>query len=119
MLHRVWQCPCNPTDGIFNATEKWYKKAEQQHNEYACFWMRGLVPEDWILADRNGRPNSTLDIVGDMTWQPVCWLGWHPLDRRAGWGSVRLDQDGELKRSLPMAAFQESKQFRGPNSWRW
>ena len=79
MLHRVWQCPCNPTDGIFNATEKWCKKAEQQQNEYACFWMRGLVPEDWILADRNGRPDSTLDMVGDMTREAstrqTCGLG--------------------------------------------
>ena len=48
MLHRVWQCPCNQTIGIFGATEKWCKKAEEQHNEFACFWMRGLVPKTFL-----------------------------------------------------------------------
>ena len=72
MLHRVWQCPCNPTSGIFGATEKWCKKAEEQHNEFACFWMRGLVPKAWTEA--NLWPDFTLGMVGYMTWQPDIYL---------------------------------------------
>ena len=68
MLHRVWQCPCNPTSGVFGATEKWCKKAEEQNDEFACFWMRGLVPKTWTEA--NLWPEYAPGIVGCMTWQP-------------------------------------------------
>ena len=66
MLHRAGQCPCDPTSGIFHATEKWCKKAEEQHNEFACFWVRGLVPK--ALIEANLWPDFTLRIVGYMTW---------------------------------------------------
>ena len=103
MLHRVWQCPCNPTSGVFGATEKWCKKAEEQKDEFACFWMRGLVPKTWTEA--NLWPEFAPGIVGCMTWQPDIYFsdgsgGVHSKDprlRRVGWGIVRLDQDGELR----------------------
>ena len=102
MLHRVWQCPCNPTSGVFGATEKWCKKAEEQKDEFACFWMRGLVPKTWTEA--NPWPEDAPGIVGCVTWQPDIYFsdgsgGVHskvPRLRRVGWGTVRLGQDGEL-----------------------
>ena len=94
MLQRAGQCPCNPTSGIFHATETWCKKAEEQHNEFACFWVCGLVPKAWTEA--NLWPDFTLRIVGYMTWQPDIYFS----DGSGGVhskGIVRLDQDGELR----------------------
>ena len=102
MLHRVWLCPCNPKSGIFGATDKWSKKAEEKKEEYACFWLRDLVPKAWTEA--NLWPEYTPGIVECMTWEPdICFSdasgGTHSSDprlRRTGWGIVRLDHDGEL-----------------------
>ena len=69
MLHRVWQCPCKLTSGVFGATEKWCKKVEEQKDEFACFWMRGLVPKTWTEA--NLWPESAPSIVGCMTCNPT------------------------------------------------
>ena len=52
MLRRVWQCPFNPTSGIFTATENWCEKAEEQQ-EFACLWVRGQVPRTWTAVERN------------------------------------------------------------------
>ena len=106
MLHRVWECPCNPTIDIVGATEKWCKKAEEHHNEFACFWMRGFVPKAW--TEPNLWPNFTLGIVGYMTWQPDIYFsdgagGVHAKDpglRRPCWGIVRLDHDGGLREAF-------------------
>ena len=53
-LHRVWQCPCNPARGIFGATDKWCKKTEEQKEEFACFWLHGLVPKAWTETQTCG-----------------------------------------------------------------
>ena len=60
--------PLQPTSGVFGGTEKWCKKAEEQKDEFACFWMRGLVPKTWTEA--NLWPEFAPGIVGCMTWQP-------------------------------------------------
>ena len=65
--------------------------------------MRGLVPKTWTEA--NLWPEYAPGIVGCMTWQPDIYFsdgsgGVHSKDprlRRAGWGIVRLDQDGGLR----------------------
>ena len=101
MKHRAWRCRCNPTSGIFSATEKWRKKAEEQQKTFACCGMRGLVPKTWTAVQRN---DSTLGFQGSMSWQHDIYFsdgsgGVHSQDprlRRAGWSMACLKQDAEL-----------------------
>ena len=101
MLHRVWQSPCNPTNGIFSATEKWCKKAEEQQ-QFACFWVRGPVPRTWTAEERDETSDGFQD---SMTWElDIYFSDWsgriHSKDprlRRAGWGIACLCQEAELK----------------------
>ena len=122
-LHRVWQCPCNPASCIFGATDKWCKKVEEQKEEYACFWLRGLVPNAWTEA--NLWPEYTPGIVGCTTWEPGIYFsdgsgGIHSNDprlRRTGWGIVRLDQRCSVNLLTSMACPTRAK--RGTNGDLW
>ena len=50
-LHRYWKCPANRDLALCNKSEHLAKKAILGSETTPCFWLRGLVPADWIKVD--------------------------------------------------------------------
>ena len=123
--HRMWQCPaimCNQDKDIQLSNhlcaqalcrERTIVEGADMHSEYPmamkqwpCFWLRGLVPKDWLTIDPipvartwcNGKLGGERTNVHGRTLYIDESAGKNsavPHLRRAGWGIVMLDDDGE------------------------
>ena len=49
-FHRYWSCPdsANIDDPIIEKTEKMGKIAKRYLGRFDCFWLKGLVPNEWL-----------------------------------------------------------------------
>ena len=46
-LHRCWLCPQNTGHQAYRDSDQYVPQAVSQHEQYECFWFRGLLPSSW------------------------------------------------------------------------
>ena len=101
--HRLWQCPANREiqHPAVLESEELCEEAVAQCHEFACFWVRGIIPSQWVTV-----PSPPEQLGGK--WVPSA--GARPLSggffasdgsggkfssdpqlRRCGWAWVQLD----------------------------
>ena len=123
-LHRLWTCPCltvpdeddqqhMPT--AIAATQNVIPQAVSEAERWPCFWLRGLLPNEWLhvtapeegLSIKAFGEFTDIDIkegidIDALPYSRYKWYsdgsggkhGSHPLLRRVGWALVAMEQTG-------------------------
>ena len=112
-FHQVWECKHNESidSPWVRDTQRLQARAQQEKDEYPCFWIRGVVPAEWTTAQIPPVPEEPIVRVWGALSQELYHLpvgafmatdasgGDYSADprlRRVGWGLVAFTSDLKL-----------------------
>ena len=99
MMHRLWQCPCNPTSAISGLIAKLRRRALRRIRLFSV--LQGASPlaskkkARWQAVKRHLATKSIWPNVNQLNGSGC--LSQDPRLRRVGWSVICMEQGGTIK----------------------